>query len=386
MSKAMEASMSSAVSTIGQIAMHVDMMDKRSVSEVASPPHRVGILRARITPSIGESANVSAVPKSPFKSPQSPFVSTNTSSSPDASLPALEAFPFGLRGSASGTTQFVSAGVLASTGLALGIHDGVAPKDTSGQGVDVSAESMTGIEKMMRKLLQEQKEDTKRDIEAAIAQHCQPLTAAIAQERTTRTQAISEVQSQISDLRLAFEAFSANSASPPRDGGTRTNEIVIGGFGLKSKQGAINLVEKIIDGKPGEPKIIMDRVSFTPTVIPIKFSSNDYAEQFVQQHSGNQQFPNRYDGFWCNISKTPEERAHFKKHLDPLFKAKRALCSTMNLDGTQVVVNKITKKVYYVEGFELRLICEYLPIGIMRWSPDVIQTVQDAYTILMESR
>ena len=245
---------------------------------------------------------------------------------------------------------------------------------------------MTGIEKMMRKLLQEQKEDTKRDIEAVIAQHCQPLTAAIAQERTTRTQAISEVQSQISDLRLAFEAFSANSASPPRDGGTRTNEIVIGGFGLKSKQGAINLVEKIIDGKPGEPKIIMDRVSFTPTVIPIKFSSNDYAEQFVQQHSGNQQFPNRYDGFWCNISKTPEERAHFKKHLDPLFKAKRALCSTMNLDGTQVVVNKITKKVYYVEGFELRLICEYLPIGIMRWSPDVIQTVQDAYTILMESR
>ena len=58
----------------------------------------------------------------------------------------------------------------------------------------------------------------------------------------------------------------------------------------------------------------------------------------------------------------------------------------MNLDGTQVVVNKITKKVYYVEGFELRLICEYLPTGIMRWSPDVIQTVQDAYTILMESR
>ena len=50
-------------------------------------------------------------------------------------------------------TQFVSAGVLTSTELTLGVHDGVTQKDTSGQGVDVSAESMTDIERMMRKLL-----------------------------------------------------------------------------------------------------------------------------------------------------------------------------------------------------------------------------------------
>ena len=52
-----------------------------------------------------------------------------------------------------------------------------------------------------------------------------------------------------------------------------------------------------------------------------------------------------------------KERAHFKKYLDHIFKAKRALCSTMNLDGTQVNVNKITKKLYYVEGSELYRVC-----------------------------
>ena len=72
--------------------------------------------------------------------------------------------------------------------------------------------------------------------------------------------------------------------------------------------------------------------------------------------------------------------------MHPLFKAKRALCSTMNLDGTQVVVNKITKKKYYVEGFELRLICELLPNGTMQWTPDVVQTVQDTYATLTAGR
>ena len=188
----------------------------------------------------------------------------------------------------------------------------------------------------------------------------------------------------MSELRKELCAFIAEPGQRVREG--RSDEVVIGGFGLKSKYGAIALVEKIIEGKIVDPQIIMDRVSFTPTVIPIKFSSSNYAEEFVREHSRNQQFPHRYDGFWCNISKTPEERAHFKKYLDPLFKAKRVLCSTMNLDGTQVVVNKITKKLYYVEGSELCLICELLSSGVMQWTPDVIQSVQDTYATFMIRR
>ena len=73
----------------------------------------------------------------------------------------------------------------------------------------MSGESMSSIEKMMQKLLQEQKEDTKqflqhhkedikRVIEYPIAQHVQPLNIANAQERTSRVQAI------MKQMRLLF--------------------------------------------------------------------------------------------------------------------------------------------------------------------------------------
>ena len=63
---------------------------------------------------------------------------------------------------------------------------------------------------------------------------------------------------------------------------------MIGGFGLKSKHGAIALVEKIIEGKSVDLQIIMDRVNFTPSVIPIKLFSSRNAEEFVREHSSNQ--------------------------------------------------------------------------------------------------
>ena len=76
----------------------------------------------------------------------------------------------------------------------------------------MSEESISSIEKMIRKLLQAQKEDTKqllqdqkddtkRIIECAIAQYVQPLNTSIVQERASRVQAISDVQTQISELR-----------------------------------------------------------------------------------------------------------------------------------------------------------------------------------------
>ena len=90
-------------------------------------------------------------------------------------------------------------------------------------------------EEMHRQQLGRQQEELKRTIETTIAQHCQSLSSAIVQERTERTQAISEVQAQITELRNAFETFSTNSIPPSRAGGNRIDEIMIGGFELKSK-------------------------------------------------------------------------------------------------------------------------------------------------------
>ena len=50
---------------------------------------------------------------------------------------------------------------------------------------------------------------------------------------------------------------------------------------MKSKDDAIQIIETVIQGKEGNPWIIADRVSLAPQVVPVKFTSKDYA-----QHAG----------------------------------------------------------------------------------------------------
>ena len=123
-----------------------------------------------------------------------------------------------------------------------------------------------------------------------------------------RVQAITVIQDQISELRAAFDTLSVIPipAQYPRE--ARSEEVVIGGFEQKSKEGAINLVEKIIHGKAGDPYEVKEKTGQVPQVVPVKFASRDYAEQFVREHAGNKAFSYRFDGFWCNISQTPEDR------------------------------------------------------------------------------
>ena len=145
----------------------------------------------------------------------------------------------------------------------------------------------------------------------------------------------------------------------------RSEEVVIGGFGQKSKEGAISLVEKIIHGKAGDPYVVKEKTSQVPQVVPVKFASRDYAEQFVREHADNKAFSHRFDGFWCNISQTPEDREKFRRELGPLFKAKRAISETMAIEGNRVVINKIQKKIFFVDGSELRPVCQLSRDGTM---------------------
>ena len=81
-------------------------------------------------------------------------------------------------------------------------------------------------------------------IEAAIAQHVQLLNAVIAQARSARAKAISKVQFQIHDLQAEFQLCECTSTQVSiREG--RTNEIINGGFGLKSKNTVIQMIEKV---------------------------------------------------------------------------------------------------------------------------------------------
>ena len=86
------------------------------------------------------------------------------------------------------------------------------------------------------------------------------------------------------------------------------------------------MIEKVIDGKEGNPTILKDKVSLAPTVGSVKFDLKGHAEDFVRRHSGNEtNFPYKFDDFWCNMNQTPEERATFHQKMRPLFKMKRAI-------------------------------------------------------------
>ena len=98
---------------------------------------------------------------------------------------------------------------------------------------------------------------------------------------------------------------------------------MIGGFGLKSKDGAIKIVEKVIAGNDGNPTIIKDRVSMVPSKMSLKFDSSTHTETFVRRHTAKLfVFPHKHDGFWCNVSQSLKEREDFKPNLASLFKVK----------------------------------------------------------------
>ena len=123
---------------------------------------------------------------------------------------------------------------------------------------------------MMRRLLSESEESMKSHVgrvcSDAVAQHVQPLKAEIAQERTERTQFQNEVKEEIGGLRERLDKLEGHRSRPGQD---YSNEIVIGGFGEKSKEGAIAMVILILRGQDGNPQIIDERVAAIPRVVRI---------------------------------------------------------------------------------------------------------------------
>ena len=146
------------------------------------------------------------------------------------------------------------------------------------------------------------------------------------------------------------------------------------------------MVESIIVGKDGEPQVLKDNVIFVPKVVPIKFVTRDHAEAFDRQHAGKKNFSHRFDGFWCNINQSAEDRANFKRNFQPLYTVKRTICEIGNFDGTQVVVSKTDKKVFFVEGKELHLVCSILLSGVVQWESYVDKIVTDRYNQIMSNR
>ena len=137
-----------------------------------------------------------------------------------------------------------------------------------------------------------------RTVADAIAKQIHQLSVAIDAERAERVQAVADVQGQIAELRDEFRVFISNPNQRPRDDlrtDARTDEVVIGGFDLKSKEGLIRIVEKVIAGNDGNSKKIEDRMSTVSKVISMEFNSRSHVEVFVRRHAGKcSVFCNKY--------------------------------------------------------------------------------------------
>ena len=48
------------------------------------------------------------------------------------------------------------------------------------------------------------------------------------------------------------------------------------------------MIEKVIDDKEDNPRILKEEVSLTPKVDPVKFDSRGHTEDFVRRHHGKE--------------------------------------------------------------------------------------------------
>ena len=67
------------------------------------------------------------------------------------------------------------------------------------------------------------------------------------------------------------------------------------------------------------------------------------------------------------MSQSSQEREDFKNKLAHLFKVKQAICEVMDADPKRLVINKINKNVFNVDGSDLQLIVTMMISGAVKW-------------------
>ena len=80
------------------------------------------------------------------------------------------------------------------------------------------------------------------------------------------------------------------------------------------------------------------------------------------------------------MSRSKEDPALSEKTLKSLFKVKRAIYETNDVEDSQVTIHKVEKKVIYVVVTEFKLVCTLLLNGVMQWENRIEKIVRDKYT------
>ena len=92
----------------------------------------------------------------------------------------------------------------------------------------------------------------------------------------------------------------------------------------------------------------------TPSVVSIKFHSVASIQMFVTTHRDRKIF----DGYWCNIAQTEDEREEYRKNIQSLSKIKRTILELTDIDSKSIVVTTVQKKILKAEWHQFRYIVE----------------------------
>ena len=82
------------------------------------------------------------------------------------------------------------------------------------------------------------------------------------------------------------------------------------------------------------------------------------------------------------MNQTPEEREAYKTNVQPLFKIKRVILETTQIQADDIVVNKNAKKVYIVQEHDLREVAEMKSKRNIIWAGGIEECVKERYNLL----
>ena len=138
------------------------------------------------------------------------------------------------------------------------------------------------------------------------------------------------------------------------------------------------MIEVIIANVPGNPDIVKEKVNSSPQVVPVRFDGIVSAKAFVEPHErSTTSFPDYFDKFWFNFNQSQADRNEFNRNFRHLYKIKRAILEKTSIDEKAVVVRKNDKKIFIVDGHNLRLFCFATFKSHIEWDPQVHRSVKD---------
>lgn len=214
----------------------------------------------------------------------------------------------------------------------------------------------------------------------AVNQHVHSLRTEIAHERTERQQQISTLSSQLSSLQSQVVSLQTSTPTGSISSQSKMDTIVLGGFSAKSKDGALYMFSRLIKSESGHPKIIAERVGNVPSVVPVQFDSSSFAFSLIEKHKSTL----HWEGFWCNMSQTKEERAYFRDQLASLYKIKAAGLQICSVDASSAIVDKSRKVVSMKDGYNPVQIALMKSKDNILWSSQISEEVKARYAILTQ--